>query len=174
MSTHTPKHSPLIRHRLQAALVYWIGLPGTVIGSGLLIDMLLTVPRIKLTPYTLGCGGLFLCTGLALISWSNRDLLRLGLGTPSPASPCRRLVTTGSYKLCRHPMFLGYDLASFAVLLFVGSPAALLVSYPIMLAWQTHFLKREEHILLLRFTKEYQDYQAIVPFLIPFPAPRPR
>jgi len=162
-----PHPSPITRHRLSAALLYWLWLPAMVISSGLAIDLLASQTRLTPGLGTLIGGGLLLTTGLGMIVWSSRDLARLGQGTPSPARPCRKLVTTGSYGFCRHPMFLGYDLAALAVLLFIGSPAALLISYPAMLAWQIRFLRREEQLLARRFAGEYPAYRTKVPFLIP-------
>ncbi len=164
----------IFRHRLQAALLFWLWLPGLVIGSGLLLDRMLNLPRWPHGPVSLGAALCLLVVGLALIGKSDRDLARLGHGTPSPAAPCHQLVTGGSYRLCRHPMFLGYDLAALAIVFFTGSPAMILVSYPLLLAWQIRFLNKEEHILALRFGEEYQTYRAAVPFLIPLPSRRPR
>ena len=155
-------------HRLQSALFYWLWLPGLVIGSGLAFDHWLGLHRLQHGIMANTLALLLLGSGLALIAWSERDLKHIGHGTPSPAQPTKRLVTSGSYQLCRHPMFLGYNLAGLAVIFLTGSPAMLVVGFPLMLVWQVRFLRQEEHILALRFSKDYPIYQATVSFLVPF------
>ncbi|MDA8165532.1 MAG: methyltransferase [Desulfobacteraceae bacterium] len=76
---------------------------------------------------TIGAGGLA-GAGLLLIRRAMRDLEALGQGTPNPARPPRRLVTAGSYRWCRHPMFLGYDLAALGVVVLCRSLGALAIS----------------------------------------------
>jgi len=157
------------RHRLQAALFYWLWLPGLVVGGGLLLDHALGLGRWTHGPAAVGIALGLLGIGIGLIAWADRDLARYGGGTPSPADPCHHLVTHGSYRLCRHPMFLGYDLGALAIVFLTGSPAMILVSYPLLLAWQIRFLKNEEQILARRFGEAYRAYRAAVPFLIPLP-----
>lgn len=164
----------IFRYRLKTALIYWLWLPGLVIGSGLLLDRGLGLTRRQPGLAASGVAVCLLGLGLALIGWADRDLARLGRGTPSPAAPCHLLVTGGSYRLCRHPMSLGYDLAALAIVILSGSPAMLLISYPLLLTWQARFLKKEEHLLALRFGEEYRAYRTAVPFLIPLPSQRPR
>jgi len=166
------KQQKIARHRLRAALLYWLWLPGLVLGSGLAIDHWLGLRPWAHDPLVTGGIILILATGIALITWSERDLSRLGNGSPSPALPTRRLVVGGSYRLCRHPMSLGYDLAALAVILLSGSKATPLVSFPLMLLWQIRLLQREERILAQRFRQDYPAYRTKTPFLIPLLPPR--
>lgn len=168
------KDHTILRHRLRAALFYWLWLPGLVIGSGLILDRLCSLPRWRHGPWTQGAALLLLAVGLSLIRRSEQDLAQLGEGTPSPLAPSRQLVTTGSFALCRHPMTLGYDLAALAIVFSLGSPAMLLVSYPLMLLWQVRFLLREEEGLARRFRETYPAYRARTPFLFPWLPPPPR
>lgn len=161
------KRQKISKHRLRAALFYWLWLPGLVLSTGLTIDHLLGLRPWAHGPLDSGGILLILATGIALISWSERDLSRLGHGSPSPAQPTRRLVVSGSYRLCRHPMFLGYDLAAVAVSLLSGSRATALITFPLMLLWQIRFLRHEERILAQRFRQDYPAYRAKTPFLIP-------
>lgn len=163
----------IFRQRLHAALFYWLWLPGLVVSSGLLLDHWLILPRWRHGCLSISAALLALTLGLALIAWSEHDLKELGQGTSSPAQPARHLVTRGSYRLCRHPMFLGYDLAAAATVFLTGSAAMIVVSLPLMLLWQIRFLRREEHLLARRFGEEYARYRAKTPFLIPFPPSSP-
>jgi protein-S-isoprenylcysteine O-methyltransferase Ste14 len=164
----------IFQHRLHSALFYWLWLPALVIGSGLIFDSWLGLRRWHHGILANSLALIVLAIGLALIAWSDRDIKHLGHGTPSPTVPARSLVTGGSYRLCRHPMFLGYDLAAIAIIFLTGSPAMFVVNFPLMLIWQVRFLHKEEHILRRRFLEEYARYQAKVPFLIPFLPPSQR
>lgn len=160
-------HRDILQHQLKAVLFYWGWLPTAVLGSGLLLDRLLKLPALPL-PVLLWPVVLILATiGILFISWSTRDLERYGAGTPSPMKPARQLITQGSYRLCRHPMFFGYDLLMLAALLALRSPAALVCCYPLYLFWSTRFLRKEEQNLALRFKETYLQYQQQVPFLLP-------
>lgn len=158
----------------RAKLFYWLWLPGLVLGSGQIIDVVANLPRWHFGPLVLAPALVTLVGGLGLIYWSEADLQRRGHGTASPAKPARLLVTTGSYGLCRHPMFLGYDLAAGAIVFMTGSPATIVVSFPIFLVWQVRFLRREEAILVSRFAEDYGRYRQRVPFLFPLLPPRQR
>jgi len=169
-----PSPPALRRHRLRAALFYWFWLPGLVIGSGLLLDWLLGLAPWQHGPLAMAAALPLLALGVGLIVRTERDLARLGGGTPSPLEPSRRLVTVGAFGLCRHPMSLGYDLTALAIVFFTGSPSMILVSYPLLLLWQVRFLWQEEERLARRFRETYPAYRAQVPFLIPRLRPRPR
>ncbi len=158
----------------RAMLFYWLWLPGLVLGSGQLVDAVGGLRRLHPSPILITTALVMLAVGLGLICLADYDLRHRGLGTASPAMPTRRLVTAGSYRLCRHPMFLGYDLAAFAIIFMTGSMATIVVSFPIFLLWQGRFLHREELLLASRFGEDYHRYRHRVPLLIPFLPPRRR
>lgn len=158
----------IFRRRLRSALFYWLWLPGIVIASGLALDYALGLQRLQHEGVAHSAAIIILCAGLVLIAWAEHDLTHYGHGTSSPTMPTRTLVTRGSYHLCRHPMFLGYDLSAAATVFLTGSPAMLMISLPLMLFWQLRFLRKEEHMLALRFHEGYAHYQANTPLLIPF------
>lgn len=157
------------KSRIVAALLYWVALPGAVITAGLVADAALAFERLRLGPAWRGFGGFLICAGTALIGRATRDLRVYGGGTPNPLEPPVRLVDRGSYAFCRHPMFLGYDIAALGVLLLVGSRGALLLSFPAFLLGQGWFLRqKEERSLERRFPGEYARYRSRVPFLVPW------
>gem|GEM_PF-5032268 len=95
-------HPDIVRQQIRAMLFYYGALPLLVLGPGFLLDRLLALPRL---PGGMAVMALALCLslgGVGLIAWSTLDLERRGNGTPSPFRPARRLVTCGSYRLCRH------------------------------------------------------------------------
>ncbi len=95
------------------------------------------------------------------------DLARYGDGTPNPHRPPKRLVIHGVYRLCRHPMFLGYDLAALGVVLVCRSPAMLVFSYPLFLLLEIRFLQKEERYLHRRYGESFRVYRDKVPLLLP-------
>ena len=97
-----------------------------------------------------------------------KDLALYGDGTPNPLAPPKRLVTEGSYRLCRHPMFFGYNMASLGVALFLRSPGILFLSYPVFIFYEISFLRKEERKLERRFPQAFQTYRERTPFLVPF------
>jgi len=155
------------RPRIRAALLYWVLLPAAAVGSGRLFDQIL--PAWQSRGWMVTAGFLLIACGVSLVQKATLDLARYGNGTPAPQAPVERLVIAGSYAWCRHPMFLGYDLAAGGVGLLLASPGMLLISLPIMLVLQIRFLLREEVLLERRFPKAWRDYRARVPLLVPRP-----
>ncbi|MEW6428430.1 MAG: methyltransferase [Thermodesulfobacteriota bacterium] len=163
-------HPDIWRRQLHAAVLYWVALPCAVLGGGFVLDRAAGLPRLS-SPSLLVAGALALALGIVLIWRATVDLTAGGKATPSPFRPPRRLITTGTYRLCRHPMWLGYHLAALGAILLVGSPGALLAAWPALLWYSTKFLLKEERLLLFRFKMAYADYQDQVPFLLPWPRP---
>ena len=78
----------------------------------------------------------------------------------------RRLVTTGPYRLSRHPLYLGEGVASLGVMLPVfGYAQALLLI--LFLAAQALRIRWEEQSLAAAFGDQYRVYRRRVPLLVP-------
>jgi len=160
----------IFKSQVEAVLLYWVIVPGVVVLLGKGVDSVFgfRAPGLGLNVHTIIAVVLFF-VGLVFIFKSMRDFEFYGEGTPNPLMPPKRLVTQGVYGLCRNPMFFGYDLAALGVLLLWGSPGALSVSYPLFVFLQVLFLKKkEEPSLQRRFGREFTEYCAKVPFLLPF------
>lgn len=92
-------------------------------------------------------------------------LARLGRSF-SVVPEARRLVTTGPYALCRHPLYLVEQIALLGVCLQYAQPwSALLLSA--QFAFQLARMRDEERILSAAFPAEYAAYAARTARLIP-------
>lgn len=161
-------HRKIWKNQVRDALRYWIYIPALVILSGRAADMLFGLPALPRSGFATAAGVSLLAAGTALIWKSMRDLSVLGEGTANPLRPPKRLVTEGSYAVCRHPMFLGYDAAALGAVLLMRSPAMLFFSYPLFILWEVRFLLKEERILNMRFQGMFNNYKSQAGFLMPF------
>lgn len=158
-------HKDIWKQQLRDALIFWAFLPLLVLGIGKVIDILASLQR-KPFPFP---GFLLLLGGTLLIWRATADLTRQGKGTPNPFRPPKKLVTTGSYALCRHPMWLGYDLMGLGIILLLGSQGSLFVSYPLFVAGQLFTLRKEEKVLALKYKEHYTRYRKNTAMLVPLP-----
>lgn len=96
-----------------------------------------------------------------------RAFFRLGPSlSPLPdPKPGAKLVTTGAYQHCRHPLYQALIISSIAITISIGSllHLVLLISLCILLRGKA---KREER-LLKKIHPEYSSYQINTPALIP-------
>ncbi len=159
----------LRRAQIRDGLVYWVYLPAAVVGGGWALDRLAGLPPLPGGWWLTGAAGLLFLAGNALIGRSMRELQTFGEGTPNPRFPPHRLVTAGSYSWCRHPMFLGYDLAALGVILGLHSTGMLAMGGTLFFLLQISFLRREEKLLEKRFGADFRAYRQRVPFLLPRP-----
>lgn len=160
-------HRDIYRQQVQATLLYWGVLPLLVLAPGLALDHILGLPHLPFSIFRFILSAVCLIIGLGFVISSTRDLQRFGDGTPSPFRPAKRLVSRGSYGLCRHPMFFGYDLVLLGIFLQTGSLGTLMATYPLFLLCSVLHLRKEERILMSRFRQSYPSYRQHVPFLVP-------
>jgi protein-S-isoprenylcysteine O-methyltransferase Ste14 len=75
---------------------------------------------------------------------------------------------SGAYGLCRHPMYSGWLIASWGMLL--SKPYLLTVVYnALMTVYVVYESRQEEKQMVALFGDKYRDYRHQVPFLIPLP-----
>lgn len=160
-------NSRIWKYQVRDSLLYWFFIPAAVICAGTVFDILLNLAPFTETNTVAVPALLLLTAGSTLICQSMKDLLEYGGGTVNPLRPPRELVKQGSYRICRHPMFLGYDIAALGVVLLFCSPGMLIFSYPLLIVLEVRFLRKEEKILKIRFRDAFEDYQRQVSFLIP-------
>jgi protein-S-isoprenylcysteine O-methyltransferase Ste14 len=167
-----PARSKIIRARIRYAVKYWLIIPGAVILGGKGLDTVFKLPSLPGHAALTAFACMLIAAGVLFIQKSTKDLSVYGSGTHSPLAPPKTLVTEGAYRLCRHPMFLGYDLAALGVILLFHSPGMLLCAYPVFLTLQWRFLKKEEMLLQRRFKEAFVAYTERTPFLLPTGVPK--
>ena len=112
-----------------------------------------------------GAGIALALTGLAVLGYSAVKLGRSLTPFPKPL-PTAQLVTSGTYRFVRHPIYLGVLLAALGLALLSLSPLRLLLTLALVIFFDRK-ANREEAWLLERYP-EYQAYCARVKKLLPW------
>ncbi len=146
--------------------VFLVVIP-SILASVSFIDAKLNLKLIS-EPFNFVIASFFTAFGLSFIAWSGFFQFKIGKGTPIPAMPTQKLVTTGPYALCRNPMLLGSTSYYIGISLLVNSLSALVLTSLFVLLSIAYIKLVEEKELEARFGKEYEEYKRKTPFLIPF------
>lgn len=77
-----------------------------------------------------------------------------------------KVVTTGVYSIIRHPQYLGSLLAHLAISILLSAQYSLFIT-PFLIVYIYLISWKEEKELINEFGKDYEDYKAKVPMLIP-------
>ncbi len=119
---------------------------------------------------TVQYGGLFLCTvSGAFAAWAMWSLGR-NYGIRMDIFAGHRLVTTGPYRLVRHPMYLGIVTFHIGASLALESPLLLGATLLFIVPLTAIRITAEERVLERAFGDRYIAYQRDVPALLPFRA----
>jgi methanethiol S-methyltransferase len=79
----------------------------------------------------------------------------------------RLFIYSGAYSLCRHPMYTGWLVACWGIL--VSKPYVLTVFYNLLLSAYIVFMAlSEERRMVALFGERYRAYQKQTPFLLPY------
>ncbi len=141
---------------------FWVALPAGLWLAARALDrwLGLEAPRRP-------AGWAAVAAGLGLLLWAIVALRREAGGLPVTALPPPRLATHGPYRLCRHPVYLGFDLAVLGAGLALGSPALAWIVAPLLLpAWML-YAAAEERGLERRFGDAWRSYRRRVGMLTP-------
>lgn len=95
------------------------------------------------------------------------DFARVGLGTPAPIDPPRKLVAGGLYRQVRNPMYLGVLSVLLGEGLFFESRRVLGLALFAFLASHLFVVSYEEPTLRRKFGADYEEYCRAVPRWIP-------
>jgi protein-S-isoprenylcysteine O-methyltransferase Ste14 len=122
------------------------------------------------TPMRFAPAAVLFVAGGTLATLAARTMVRVGRGTPLPATSARELVCTGPYCWIRNPMALGSLTQGVAVALAIGSPLVLAYAFAGALAWELLVRHEEERFLERTFGPAYSAYRETVPCWFPRPS----
>ncbi|UCF39991.1 MAG: 1-acyl-sn-glycerol-3-phosphate acyltransferase [Gemmatimonadota bacterium] len=142
------------------ATVFCLLLPVALWQAGTAIDAVLRWER---QPSVLGVP--LLVAGAALVLWGMATLWRGGGGLPIGALAPPRLTRQGPYRLVRHPIYLGFNVALFGAGLAAGSRGVAWVITPLFAPTWVLYALLEERGLTRRFGGEYRRYRRQVKLL---------
>ena len=108
-----------------------------------------------------------LALGLAFAMWTVRLFTQIGLGTPAPWDPPKKLVVHGPHRHVRNPMITSVLLILCAESLWFGSWPLAGWMFVFFTANAIYFPLKEEPDLERRFGTKYLIYKANVPRWIP-------
>jgi protein-S-isoprenylcysteine O-methyltransferase Ste14 len=139
-------------------------LPPTYLLSALVLmtalHLLLPVRHVIGWPVGL-VGAVPLACGIALNLLADRAFTRSGT-TVKPFERSTALLTTGPFRLSRHPMCLGFVLILLGLALLAGSlsPFAVVIVFPLLM--ERLFIRVEERMLEEQFGRQWREYRATV------------
>jgi protein-S-isoprenylcysteine O-methyltransferase Ste14 len=137
------------------------------VGSALAFDKWLGLPKIIPMPISFYIGTPLLVVGTSVTGWSVIHFLKFK-GTPVPANPPPKLVTSGPYAYTRNPMLTGIFFLLFGIGAVVGSISLIFIFTPLFILVNMWELKEiEEPELVRRLGEEYIAYRNKTPMFIP-------
>ena len=139
-------------------------LPPTYLFSALIIMLILhfIFPGIKLILSPWNLFGLFpLIIGIALNLAADGALRKAGT-TVKPFEKSTNLITTGVYRVSRHPMYLGFVLILIGVAILLGSAVPWLIIPIFYYLMEVNFIRIEERKLEEQFGSTWSAYKKLV------------
>ncbi len=136
-------------------------LPPTYLWAAMILMVALhfVVPVIRLITFPWQLVGLLpLVLGAALNLVADKAF-RDAKTTVKPFQESTALVTTGAYRLSRHPMYLGFVLILLGLAVLLGSLTPSLVIPPFALLMDRAFIVVEEGMLAQKFGQAWLDYK---------------
>jgi protein-S-isoprenylcysteine O-methyltransferase Ste14 len=112
-------------------------------------------------------GALLLGLGLAALLESFARFALVGLGTPAPVRPPRRLVVTGLYRHVRNPMYVAVTAIVVGQALILGDARLLVYAACLWLAFHLFVLAYEEPTLRRSFPEDWEAFFRNVPRWLP-------
>ena len=145
---------------------FLIGFPAIFLIMANIIDKKFSILKFKF-PYSFIPAIPFMIAGASVVIWALTVLIMKGEGDRKPLRPTKKLVTTGPYRYCRHPMILGLIIYYTGISIWAGSLTALAM-FALLMFFNIIYVKNiEEEGLEARFKEEYTRYRDKTPFLIP-------
>jgi protein-S-isoprenylcysteine O-methyltransferase Ste14 len=139
-------------------------MPTTYLLAAILLILLLhysfPIATIIDSPWNL-LGILPLILGVLLNLIADRDLKK-NRTTVKPFQESNALVKDGAYRVCRHPMYLGFVLILLGISVLLGSISTFIVMIVFAILMEYLFITTEEMMLEEQFQAEWNDYKSKV------------
>jgi phosphatidylglycerol---prolipoprotein diacylglyceryl transferase len=147
--------------------IFWIVLPAFLFSIGLRMDALLPIPwTASRLSHTIG--GVLTGIGVTLAALSMKHLWTRGKGLPISHLPPQKFVSSGFYRVFRHPLYIGYTALFMGAAVLISSFWSLAFSAPLLICgWVGYALFYEEPVLLSRFGEAYAQYRKATPMFVP-------
>jgi protein-S-isoprenylcysteine O-methyltransferase Ste14 len=160
-----------LRHHLVvlgcAGLLVVLILPSLLVVSSAAIDQWLHLPGFVVGAINPIAGLLLIVGGLFLGLWSVYAQITIGMGTPVPLVPTRKLVVKKPFTCCRNPMTLGTFLIYVGIAVWIGSFSAIALVVFFIAILLLYIKLIEEKELEARFGLDYLAYKRNTPFILP-------
>lgn len=122
----------------------------------------LLFPVVEIFPHTWQLlGSLPLLFGILLNLVADKAFKR-NHTTVKPLEESTSLITTGVFRLSRHPMYLGMVLVLIGIAMLLGSLTPLMVVPVFVLLMDVKFIRAEERMLARKFGDTWHDYRTSV------------
>ena len=125
--------------------------------SSLLLHLIFPVRKVVYPPYAY-VGAAAIAIGVFIDIWADGIFKR----KDNPVKPHEHpavLVTSGPFRVSRHPMYLGMALIAMGVSLILGSLTALLAVIPFVVIIDRVFIMSEEENVERIFKEKYRAYK---------------
>ncbi|WP_037577642.1 methyltransferase family protein [Phaeacidiphilus oryzae] len=136
---------------------------GTGAGSGVWRHLTWWQPAVAVT------GALLAVAATALLLWARWTLGVMWTSVPT-VQEHHELVTTGPYRIVRHPIYTGLLALILGAMLAHGF-GVWLVYFGLAVPWLLRRVRVEDRLMAGRFGERYRAYRAEVPALLPYPRP---
>jgi len=131
------------------------------------LDRFFGLPEFISKPFSIVVSLPFLIIGVLLWLWCAGKFFKIK-GTPVPTNPPPKLVTDGPYAYSRNPMMTGLFMVMVGIGIYFGSITLTFIMTPLFVFMSIlEFKNLEEPELEKRFGKEYCEYKAKTPIIIP-------
>lgn len=164
LSTSTKKTRTLLT---PIGAIIFVLFTSVFVAAALAVDKWLGFPNLIPMPASIYFSAPIILVGLYITAWSVFHFIKVK-GTPVPANPPPKVVTTGPYAYTRNPMVTGIFILLFGIGELLGSISLTYIFTPLFILVNYWELKEiEEPELVRRLGDEYIEYRNKTPMFFP-------
>ena len=122
-----------------------------------ILHFIFPIAKVIIYPWNL-IGILHALLGIYLNLLTDRSFKKFNT-TVKPFEESRALITVGTFRLTRNPMYMGMTLILLGLCIFLGSLSGYLILIIFVLVMDLKFIKNEETMLSEKFKSDWQVYK---------------